>query len=394
MNEPALSTGLYWQSLPRPCDFKFSLGRAMEEVRHLEIHTNRQPVTGLAKAIEEGIKSGFTVHQSVIFLNIGKGQDIGAEIGAHCQRPTGVTPSLLAMDDLGLAAVVLLPDGGTAAMACRAYLDAFRRACALPGGACRLIVVFESDLHPHAGNDYPSNQTIVFDGMLSPEEIRAYVSVKMIKRTGPNRSNLLQALVTEFSGFDPMLAESLMALDDEQILTLPASLDLLYQNDHLRWREDSWGRGCVSYLSGEQRIHTMRQFYISKHPGRERAETENKLGVARWRACVNALLPWLELQRGYILQIFKAKLKAHAKADGGRVWVGKEKPRLIEIADMEYGDITYYTKNEISVVTKLEEAAVQFAWAAKRVRDEIAHLRAPNTEHVAQLMKTFEELER
>lgn len=129
-------------------------------------------------------------------------------------------------------------------------------------------------------------------------------------------------------------------------------------------------------------------------PNQEEAQTAAKKRY--WRACVQTLTPWLEERRLQVLDILKQPLDKLLRPTGGKHIKVLPGGKAIEIErnELEYNNIvgmTYFEGLAIPSDPRSQQA-LAVCKVAKAVRDDLAHLRAPESQDVLSLISTMDSL--
>lgn len=380
---------LYW-SLPGPRRFVSNIASSMQYSRLLVLNFPDQLMPGTWDRVRQGLEDGYA--DDVIELSVRDGVDVGIDIGHHFDRQRVTAGQLAAIDYPRKRAIVLKAIGDEAQQKCWQYGYDFLSAANTADGNVRLVVSLSD------GNfleDGVNDKIINFDGGLSPDEMEAYVGLRLIGRTGPGSTGLLKAIVCEFAGFDACFAERLMDLDDHNIVCIRDHLDALENEAPDRWRLGSWESGCKS-SAGVRSNHVLFDAYLAKSGnGVAKEAALARIDQRYWRACVKVLTPWIEERRRAVIRFLQKQLEQHAAQFSGKVRVARGDGRFfdIDLDDIEYNNIAGLAKyGEIKPGTDKELAAVSVCKAVKRVRDEIAHLRAPLSEDVSKMIREMDRL--
>jgi hypothetical protein len=336
-------------------------------------------------AVEAALRDA-CIYEPVI-LAIQDGMNISGEVGAHFNVPNLPADSLAHQIYGAAHAVVLFAKGIRAQSHCEKYAQEFMSVASNSAGDVRLVVAIQSG---ECQSDLKNEEVrvIAFDGGLSSSEMQAYVSQRMISYCGPGSTTLFRHIVTEYSSFDPAMAEYLAEMDSSQLMNLPNSLDALMGENLLRWARREWVAGTMSSVSDE--LHPLHEWYVARHIGPESATFEKKSRQRFWRACVKAIIPWLEERRATVLAALKKPLLA--SADSNQMIIKKfgERERAVHIDEIEYNDIVFLSYNNAAFdsgrLSAKQQEAIQICKLAKSVRDDIAHLRAPNSPSVIDLV--------
>ncbi len=386
----AVATDVYWV-MPGPRQFIETVATAIGDSPSVTLRFPAIAIAGLTSAVEVALRRAHFANQQFRWLKIADPLEVETEIGT-CFGDRSLMAEQLVDRTGTIRTIVLEAKSDAAAVRCERYVSAFAHAKAgtdSPLEGPRLLALLpESSDATHAPVPR-SERDIVFSGALSPEEMQAYVAVRMIDRAGPGETGLIRMLVTEFAGFDVQFAEQLMALPDTDLLGLPNSLTRIAALDDSRWRAGRWATGCYVEQRGRKVRHALYERYLSRHAGPEQRDAEDWLHRRYWRACVRTLLPWLEERRAQVIGHLRAPLEAHLKTSGGKVvrTIPTGKTFETEIADLEYNQIAglVFQENFRAGASPRQRLAIEVCFAAKHVRDSIAHLRAPKIDKVMEL---------
>lgn len=385
-----INSSLYW-SLPRPRDFIEKITQASRSARLLVLSLPEFMPAQPLHAVEIALKNANILDPVV--LHIQDGMNISASIGTHFGVSLMPAPSLAHHVHGTAHAVVLHASGQRAQEHCEKYAGEFIRALPDAVGDVRLVMTVHSGEHEH-DNGSTDIHVIAFDGAIKPAEMDAYVAQRMVSYQGPGSTSLYRHLVTEYAAFDPSLAETLASMEPSQILDLPGSLTSLLSDNPLRWAQDSWVAGTRCSCSKE--IHPLREWYLATHPG-EQSQKFRMLSERRyWKACLKALIPWLEERRPGIIEMLDRPL---TQIDRGGVKKIEKRYGTSTISvsrdELEYNDLVFqsYQPKFNQINHLLEEVkAITICVLAKKVRDDLSHLRRPDMEEVAALISNMDEL--
>jgi hypothetical protein len=218
----------------------------------------------------------------------------------------------------------------------------------------------------------------------------------MLGRRGPGSTQLVRALVYEYSGFDAELAERLISFDDGDILRLPHSLGAVLDVEPLRWRSRSWVDGTCTSLDRQEARHPLYEWHLALHTGPEKEEALRAAYKRYWRACVQALTPWLEERRLQVLGILGKPLDALLARTGGKVQKPLSSGNVIEIEreELEYNSIVglAYQGSLAVPADSTSQQALAVCKLAKKVRDDLAHLRPPSPQNITALVSNMDSL--
>jgi len=383
-----ISSSLYW-SLPGPGDFKHRVTDGARNAKTLILSfTQVMPVNPLP-AVEAALRDA-NIYEPII-LTIHDGMNISGEVGSHF-HVVNMPADSLAHHIYGAAhAVVLFAKGIRAQAHCEKYAKEFMSVATNSVGDVRLVVAIQSG---ECQSDLKNEdiRVIAFDGGLSSSEMQAYVSLRMISYAGPGSTSLFRHLVTEYSSFDPAMSEYLAEMDSSQLMNLPNSLDALMGENLLRWARRDWVAGTISSVSAE--LHPLHEWYVARHLGPESAAFEKKSRQRFWRACVKAIVPWLEERRSIVLATLRVPLLASANSDQMIKKKFGERERNVHIDEIEYNDIVFLsftaTAFDPGRLSSKQIETIRICKLAKSVRDDIAHLRAPNPSSVMELVSEMD----
>jgi hypothetical protein len=391
-----VSTDLYW-ILPTPRAFIEVVAGTLASERALLIRLPAIAIPGLHRAIENALELVHLGETHRRWLKIEDGMSVATQIGAALELRPVSAEELAVTERAPARAIILEAMGGNAVSSCAEYLSGFTAAlpASEPHGRPRLLALIPEALEAPVTAFAHPNREIRFSGALSKEEMAAYVAVRMTERAGPAKTGLLRNLVTEFAGFDAQLAEELIACSDEALLALPQSLERFAGQADSRWRSGRWAALCYADFAGNRIRHTLHEVQLSRHEGPEQREADEALKRKYWRACVRSLLPYLEEHRASVMAPFRKALEAHARKTGGKLvrptLTGK-RVQTTSIDDVEYNQIPgliHYEQFKVPADPKASQA-VEVCYAAKTVRDELAHMRAPKPEAILKMTNWME----
>ena len=389
-----LSSSLYW-SLPGPQAFCRKVTDAARVARALILSFPQyMPANPIRSQELERALANANI-ESPITLRISDGMNISVEIGTHFNTPNMSAQALAHHNHGSQHAIILQAIGKRAQEQCEKYVGEFVNAINDSDGDVRLIIAMSSGEN-QADEASGEIRVIAFDGWLNPSEMQAYVSMSMVNYTGPGSTSLYRHLVTEFSSFDPNLAEQLSNMESSNLLKLPISLSEVMSAETLRWSRHSWLNGTMSLSSPE--VHPLHEWYCATHSGSNSIEMERAAYRRYWRACLKAIIPWLEERRHRVLDVLDRQWQQVERAAGGhdkiQKKVGSDFIRVNRYG-LEYSDVVYYARNInfTSIQMKENESiAVSICSMAKDVRDDISHLRPPHAEKVMSLITTMDSL--
>lgn len=387
--DKTVATDVYWL-MTGPRVFSDRVAAGVLEHRSLAIFIPARSIPGFITALEKALQRAHLDNEQTRWVKIADEHDVATLVGTLFDTPA-LHPIQLAHRHGSIRTVVLQPTSESAAAACQQYLQAFEESVThVPRsrGQPTLVVMLPQSLDAPTTPVVRRPQDIVFSGALTHQEMEAYVAVRMGDRSGPGDTELLRMLVSEFAGFDAQLAEQLIRFSDEAILGLPNSLGALYASGDARWRTGRWSAGCYTEEGGKRRRHVLYEYFLSQHAGPEQSDANAWLKRRYWRACLRSLLPWLEERRSQVIGVLRGALEQHLKKTGGKAVRSTDSGYRIETAidDLEYNQIPALVRHEgLTVGGARQKLAVDVCFAAKRVRDSMAHMRPPEARQIFEL---------
>jgi hypothetical protein len=384
----SIDTSFYWV-LPGPRSFALRIGELLAGNRMMAINLPLVTVAGTWDLVQQGIEHA---HIPQVFkIMVREGTNVATDVGFQFDRP-GLNGAQLANHVAHTPSAVILRSDSEAGMnLCNDYAADFCKAIDHGSGNVRLITAWHSEEYT---NDVGGNgiQIVTFDGGISPDEMEAYVAVRMMSRPGPGSTRLMRAIVAEFAGFDTHFAERLMAMDPSEVLSIQTHLRKLLDETPERWRTDSWLQGTRSHATKEH--HILHDQYLAEHgtqPQREAAQ--HRIARRYWRACVKVLTPWLEERKQKVLDIFKLHIQQRTEPDGTIAVPRGSRVAYILPDELEFNNIVGMAYGSgLNAQNSREMLALNVCKCAKSVRDEISHLRAPEPQKVIQLIQEMDVL--
>lgn len=306
---------------------------------------------------------------TVVKALVGEGTNVALAV-ANAAQLSSQTVQAQALDDCsGRFVHVLLCAADVAGTGLiESYAVAFAKCSGTTsaGGLCLYVV--DPELKHELTDDGPIG-VIQLTDMLSPEEMSAYVTIRTATsgRRGPGQTNLSRALVERFAGSDPRMAEVLMSMTDEELASLPASMPI----DRLPPAPSS----ARKRLMHEDDPHLLFQSYRS--PNAAQAKVAERKLLAHFRsACVQALMPWLEVCRFIMIERLKPVLEDYANRTGGLMRHSKGRPRPIELDVVEFNDVVVWERHhDLQLLHAWSEFRSEYeaCEAASSLRNGIAH---------------------
>lgn len=376
-----ISVPIYW-SMPGPTAFLAELGHSLEANPAMTICLQRGAVAGAQSVINDALRRSCHEPERVVFLDVNEGSHIESDVGHHFQKGKLSAMQLAHWSAPPRVTVVLTPYSARASERCRAFFDEFVTERAMVSTSCvRLVVVWSVVADPLAP---ASPCELRFHGTLSEDEMHAYVTQRSVGNRGPGSTSLARHLVIEFAGTDPLVAEELMALHPNALLELPDSLASIPIRD-----------GSADQASG-----ALRDWLAVRAQSAWSASAKKRLERRYWRACVRALLPWIEERRLPVIDKLRGSLEDYLYPTKG-VWK-KALPwrpdqfQDIAIDDLEFNDIVAMSHRDAADPFKGLDDRANAALAAclkvKRVRDAIAHMRPPGAGDIREMIRILDEL--
>lgn len=394
MNAP-IDSALY-AMLPGPRAFMQKVALSANVHRHLVINHPHSFTLGLRNAVRRGLLDAHIDPEDIVILTIHDDADVAASVGVHFgqQRMTGAV--LAGIAGTGPKAVVLMATGKQSQSLCDTYAADFRSASGYSQGMTRLVTLMqEADFREDMTDG--ASRVITFDGGLLPQEMSAYIAFRMVNRPCFGSTGLLSAIVAEFAGFDAEFAERLMLMDASQLLGIQTGLEMLMEEDPVRWQHASWLAGSVSHCSTIP--HVLHDCYLAKYSiGDTREFARKRIEARYWRACVREITPWIEERRHNVLRVFHSKLRAIAIGHpSGMIVIPSLSPykeRHVHPEDVETNNIVGMVRHGVlSVSDGIETMALSVCRRIKPVRDDIAHLRAPSAADLVELVRDVDQWE-
>lgn len=400
MSPPAES--IFWL-LPGPAAFVDAIASTIPKARALLVAAQGRPVIGFWAAVERALAAAHATHDRVQTLSVDDGSHIESDVGHHLGAASITASSLVHWSGPGRRTFVLAPKSTRAVDKCWQYLSGFVEALQANAGAdqgtTRLIVV-RDDSEPMWAR-LPVLEQVIFRGALSPEEMKAYVAMRMIGRRGPGSTDLTQRLVAEFAGFDASFAEELMLLSEQELMNLPHSLATVAHRlptlDSV-WRDSRLETGSIAEIDGGIHAHVLHEWHLASHDGPMREAATRDIASRYWRASLSALMPWMEERRHRVIEVLKPAIEQHLAPTGGvRRRVTANQGRVIEvpIAELECNDIVqmkYDRPHPLVVNGPAEQSALYVCSLVTKVRNELAHLKCPTPTAVVELVRAMDEL--
>ena len=376
-----VSVPIYW-AMPGPTSFLVKLGHMLEAHSAGTVCLARGAVAGAQHVINDAFKRACHETERVVFLDVHEGSHIESDVGHHFARGKLSAMELAHWSQPPRVTVVLTPLSVRASDRCRGFFEEFaKESAALSAGAVRLVVVWSLLADPLPPK---SRCELRFDGTLSEDEMHAYVTQRLVGRRGPGSTSLARHLVIEFAGADPLVAEELMALHPNALLQLPESLASMPQRD----------------ASCDRASGALKDWLEVRAQAAGSAVAWKRLEQRYWRACVRALLPWIEERRLPVIDKLRDSLEDYLFPTKG-VWK-KFLPwrpgsfQDIAIDDLEFNDMVAMSHRDAADPFKgLDEtanAALTACFKVKKVRDAIAHMRPPAAADIGEMILALDAL--
>lgn len=327
-----------------------------------------------------------------LFIDIGNGTNISNTLAPHFGDVVTHAVDLAKAKSSHEHAVVLRANSEKSQKHCEKYMLEFIEALPQHDGNIRLILSFE-DATINATAFKDDFAVIVYDGMLRPEEMQAYVSYRMLGRQDFKSTQLVRHLVTEFSSFDVGLAEDLIRMSNEEILGLPETLTHLLAANEEKWSTPSWIRGSAS-LTCPGETHTLHEWYQAIHTSSNSYKGRDAVNRRYWRACIKAISPWIEERRHLIVNELNPVLLQLEPSGIFRIPIGNNgEADSVKIKDLEYNNLLYQRKvarDRNIRLTERQGEAFEICSKVRAVRNEIAHSRIPSLPSIRDLVLSME----
>ncbi|QKI70658.1 hypothetical protein [Achromobacter xylosoxidans] len=376
-----VSVPIYW-SLPGPAKFLTELIQTFDLAQAFVVRIENPEITGVRKTIGDALRKACHEPERIQFLDVHEGSHLESDIGHHFGKPKLSAMQLASWSAPPKATVVLTPHSSRARERCRVFYEEFVAEVADQGGNCiRLVLLWNEGDDPLAPK---SPKEVRFNGSLTEDEMHAYVTLRMVGSQGLGTSSLARHLVIEFAGSDPLLAEELMTLHPNALLELPNTLARLPPRHGRAPR----GTDAVS------------DWLEMRAQSTAAADANKRLEQRYWRACVRALLPWIEERRMQVIEKLRWSLEDYLYPTKG-VWKKRlpyrvEKYIDIPIEELEFNDIVAMSRQQngdpFKPLDAQAETGLACCRAAKRVRDALAHLRAPAAGDIRDMVRLLDEL--
>ncbi|MFC0351859.1 hypothetical protein [Undibacterium danionis] len=380
---------LYW-SLPGPTNFISQIRQSVASSSLLWINMPNDVIQGVWNGIEEGLS-----HTQIerVKLYIRAGTDIATDLAPRLLQTNEIeltssrmTAQELAHFNLKEIVVLLIPEDDHGLLKCRQFASDFYESLQANTSTCTAHVIFcDRDEKITDNRQDKGISIIVFDGGLTPDEMDAYVALRMLERPGPGSTKLVRGIVSEFAGFDVEFAEQIMSLDESQIMNICNNLSLLQSDSHSRWRQPSWISRSQSLVSPGV-YHVLHDCYLTNHgTPHEKEQSAKRIKSRYWRACIKVITPWLEERRSPVLACFKQQIQAIADRNCGTIPTGRD-GFFLDPEQIEYNNVVGMARKELKMQTQKQLDALSICKKVKAVRDEIAHLRMPDVNNVFDLI--------
>lgn len=381
-------TQFFW-SLPTPQAFCSAVTDAAWVKRAIIVNRpkDRRSDHGLREALH------YANIPDPLFIDIQDGTNISNTLAPHFGGVVTHASDLTAEKSSHGHAVVLRANSEKSQKHCEKYMMEFIRALPEHDGNIRLILSFE-DPEMKETASHEDFTVIVYDGMLRPEEMQAYVSYRMLGRQDFKSTTLIRHLVTEFASFDVGLAEDLIRMTNEEILALPDSLTHLLAAKEEKWAMQSWIRGSAS-LTCPHETHTLHEWYQAIHTSPLSDKGRDAVHRRYWRACIKAISPWIEERRHIVVSELQPVLLQLEPSGSFQIPVGnKNEFKSVKIKDLEYNDLQYQkrmAREQNIKLTARQERAFDICEKARIVRNEISHTRMPPLASIQDLVLSLDD---
>jgi hypothetical protein len=380
-------TQIFW-SLPSPQEFCSAVTDAARVKRAIIVNRPKDRISDYG--LREALHNANILDP--LFIDIGDGTNISSTLAPHFGDVVTHASSLATEKSAHGHAVVLRANSERSQKHCEKYMTEFIEALPDHDGNIRLILSFEDSAIKQTTSK-EDLAVIVYDGMLRPEEMQAYVSYRMLGREDFRSTTLIRHLVTEFASFDVGLAEDLIRMTNEEILNLPESLTHLVAAREEKWATQDWIRGSAS-LTCPHDNHTLCEWYQAIHTSPLSDKGRDAVKRRYWRACIKAISPWIEERRHLIIEELYPVLFQLEPSGDFQKKIGSEIIENVQIKDLEYGDLLYQKKRAKDRDIKLsrrQAKAFDICWKTKVVRDAIAHTRMPSLMSIQDLVLSMED---
>lgn len=365
-------TQLFW-SLPTPLAFCQSITDAVLEKRAILVN---QPIgASLEFGIQEGLRNANIVNPLILVIE--DGTNISNTLAPHFEGQVMHASDLAAVCLPQPIAVILRPNSKRAQAHCEKYMTEFVDELDGTTGKVRLILpMHDAGIVSNIFNEHFA--AIVYDRALKAEEMQSYVSYCMLGKEDCGSTTLARQLVTNFASYDVELADRLVQMPLEEILNLPHTLTKLIAEEETRWSSQDWLRGSTS-LTAPAELHPLREWYLASHASPLTAIGKSAAEKRYWRACLTAIIPWMEERRLVVLNELRPILQQLEPSGQFEKKVG-DSIVIVQRDELEFNDLCYQHRRAKAqqMNFKARQAdAFNLCFLAKKVRDELAHCRKP-----------------
>lgn len=381
-------TQFFW-SLPTPQEFCSAVTDAARVKRAIIVNRPKD------RSSDHGLREALLYANipDPLFIDIQDGTNISNTLAPHFGGVATHASNLAAEKSNHGHAVVLRANSERAQKHCEKYMAEFIGALPEHEGNIRLVLSFQ-DPEMKESVSHEDFAVIVYDGMLHPEEMQAYVSYRMLGRQDFKSTSLIRHLVTEFASFDVGLAEDLIRMTNEEILDLPESLTHLLAANEEKWATQSWIRGSAS-LTCPDETHTLHEWYQAIHTSPLSDKGRDAVHRRYWRACIKAISPWIEERRHFVVSELYPVLLQLEPSGSFQIPVGSRGDfNNVKIKDLEYNDLQYQKKmarDQNIKLTARQARAFDICGKARIVRNEISHTRMPPLASIQDLVLSLED---
>ncbi len=381
---------LYW-SIPGPQSFIDNVRVNVKDGRCTIINT---PTAKKDLALQ-GVKRSFSDFQSdcFIFLDIDTGIDVSRTIGYHFNKKLLLPESLATLRSDKDIVILLNPESESGRKSSLEYINDFQKSIEKNIGTGNVALILL--LHTESFSKTKIKGLVNFDGGLTFDEMSAYATLHTLNRSGPGSTSLVRELMIAYSGYDVNFFHELTSLKDNDILYIEAFSESKLAEQTENWRNDSWVSGTRS-LSCDSN-HFLREYYLLKHGDvNSKKIARTKLDRLAWEVCLKVIIPWLEARRPMTIEILRDRLLELESSDSNSNQVKiKVRDKFINSAveDIEYNSIAgLYSFQNLQVKSSKEKSAINFCLLAKKIRDDIAHLRTPSISKVVETISLGDSL--
>ncbi len=354
----------FWE-LDGPRGFLDRLARACEQ--------NADVLVGLPRGAPEGIMGSVVsdfekrTHFGCMHVLVHEREDVEDAIGAALEVARTTAWRLAQMRDFAGHVLVLVGETMAAVeRILRFVTDHAQIESGLRDIGPKLIAVLPERLLSSDGQARApaGTEVLLWRGCVDTADMDLYVRFRAQHRTAPRHPPLVMHYVRCFAGTDPCLAERLLTLHDADILNLPHSIRGWAQERAADWEQGSWLSGARDQIVDHLHSHPLMEIYSGDNAASRRRA---------WEAQVTALFPWMELHRPALVAHQMDWIRALPQP------IRDQHGRAYDLEGLDYNDVCNIARHHANRHVDRELPVMA---AARKIRNEIAHLRPARMEIV------------